>query len=84
MGQELILYGTSGCHLCEIAAEIVIPVALKAGLSLHQVDIAGNTELEALYETSIPVLCWFNHELKWPFDSAAVTSLITICRPSKN
>lgn len=84
MDQDLILYGTSGCHLCEIAVEIIIPVALEAGLSLHQVDIAGDSELEALYETSIPVLCCFDHELQWPFDSAAVASLLAIYGPTKN
>lgn len=84
MDQELILYGTSGCHLCELAEEIIIPVALEAGLSLHPIDIAGNADLEARYETSIPVLRRHDHELHWPFDTAAVVSLIAINGPLKN
>jgi len=84
MDQELILYGTSGCHLCEIAEEIIVPVALEAGLSLHQIDIAGDADLEANYETSIPVLRLFNHELHWPFDTAAVVSLLAFHGPLKN
>lgn len=78
MEEKLYLYGTSGCYLCEVAAEIVLPAAVKSGLPLHQIDIAGNLDLEARYETSIPVLQLYSRELRWPFDAEMVEDFLAL------
>lgn len=75
----LILFGTDGCHLCDQAREIVLPRAAAAGLSVAEVDIAGDEVLEQRYGVRIPVL---NHpatgaELGWPFDHAAVADFLS-------
>ena len=67
---SFILYGTSACHLCEIAAEMIAgeteggdrPVVAK-------VDISESDELVERYGTRIPVLRHPDaRELDWPFD----------------
>jgi Glutaredoxin-like domain (DUF836) len=65
------LYGTSGCHLCEVAQDM-----LKAqwdsggGFDLDVVDISESDVLFERYGVTIPVL---QHpaglELNWPFSA---------------
>jgi hypothetical protein len=69
---RLILYGTSGCHLCE-DAEILLSKAIRARedkVPVETVDIAGQRELEDRYGVRIPVLhdAASGAELDWPFD----------------
>lgn len=65
----LILYGTSGCHLCE-AAQAVLE---QAGVSARHIDIGENDELVERYGMRIPVLRRdTGEELGWPFDREAV------------
>jgi hypothetical protein len=76
MKSPLILYGTLGCHLCELAGACVMPVAARHQLKLDHIDIAENADLDA-YETRIPVLKYGQQELDWPFDAAAVNAFIS-------
>ena len=67
----LILYGTSACHLCEIAEAMLISVGeCRPALQFEKVDISDSDELLDRYGVSIPVL---RHpggaELAWPFSS---------------
>ncbi|CAI8793729.1 glutaredoxin family protein [Methylocaldum szegediense] len=69
---QLILYGTSGCHLCE-DAEIMLSKVIQArrdNVSFEIVDIAGQHKLEDRYGIRIPVLhdATSGAELDWPFD----------------
>ena len=68
---ELILYHTSGCHLCELA-EGVVAQAVSAGadIQLTFVDIANSDDLMGRYGWTIPVLAKGASELNWPFDVA--------------
>ncbi|MCE9633940.1 MAG: glutaredoxin family protein [Methylophilales bacterium] len=75
MFPQLILYGTLGCHLCEQAEAIVIPVAQNHQLHLSFVDIAEQSGFDA-YETRIPLLRLGLRELDWPFDTITVTKFI--------
>ena len=58
------LYGTSACHLCEIAEQM-----LAAEVSaVEQVDISDSEELFKRYGVRIPVLRHPDgRELDWPF-----------------
>lgn len=76
MVRRLILYGTAGCHLCDLAEAVTSPIAQARGILLLQVDIAGNPELEARYDTRIPVLQYGETELNWPFDAQSVLHLL--------
>lgn len=69
----LILYGTSACHLCEQAADLLD--ALGAGYRSE--DISASDELFERYGLTIPVLRREDGaELNWPFDRAALCEFI--------
>ena len=64
----LILYGTSGCHLCEVAEALLRQAAGARTLEWRYVDIALDDVLVARYGTRIPVLLTAGgQELGWPF-----------------
>lgn len=68
---ELILYGTEGCHLCDLAQKVITKVGLFEHVKL--IDIAEGPESEQLinlYGEKIPVLLdTATHDvLCWPFD----------------
>ncbi|MDX1736141.1 MAG: glutaredoxin family protein [Halioglobus sp.] len=66
-----ILYGTSGCHLCEVAHDM-IEQAVRAGADceLQEVDIADSDALFERYGVLIPVLAGpQGEELRWPFSA---------------
>ena len=81
---ELLLYGSSGCHLCEQAEEVLKPVLThineqlirggleEAALVLKVVEITDFPELMERYSLRIPVIkCAAKaDELGWPFDEA--------------
>lgn len=70
----LILYGTSPCHLCEQAQQIV----QQAGVNAQVVDIADNEVLFERYGWFVPVLYCTNTqaELFWPFDVTSVRAFV--------
>ncbi|HEX5363796.1 MAG TPA: glutaredoxin family protein [Gallionella sp.] len=70
----LVLYGTSGCHLCA-AARVALE---RAGVSAVSVDIAEEAELLERYGMRIPVLRRIDDgaELGWPFDRDAVERFV--------
>lgn len=65
-----LLYSTSGCHLCELAKDILWPLLDEFAVRLKEVDIADSDELIERYGVRIPVLVADNQtmELGWPFD----------------
>jgi hypothetical protein len=69
--KSIYLYSTPGCHLCEIAKEIISPLLDNYSLHLKEIDIAEADELIERYGVRIPVLKSPHHldELGWPFDS---------------
>lgn len=76
-GAQLELLGTSGCHLCEQAEEIL--QALQAAgceFSYEVVDIADDDALFQRYGLLIPVLRGAGAELNWPFDEAGLLALV--------
>jgi 5-methylcytosine-specific restriction endonuclease McrBC GTP-binding regulatory subunit McrB len=76
---KLLLLGTSGCHLCEQAEEIMEAYRQSDDKWIIEiVDIAEQEQWQALYATRIPVL--YSQEtgsaLGWPFDLLQVTQFI--------
>jgi glutaredoxin len=55
-GDRVVLYTRTGCHLCEVAKEALDRVAAATGVTWHEVDIAGDRELEGEYGDRIPVV----------------------------
>jgi len=76
--KSIYLYSTPGCHLCELAREIVFPLLNNHSLCLKEIDIAESDELIERYGVRIPVLkspCHID-ELGWPFDSEQVANFL--------
>lgn len=76
--KPVYLYSTPGCHLCEMAREIILPLLNNYALCLDEIDIAESDELIERYGVRIPVLKSPQHieELGWPFDSAQVADFL--------
>jgi glutaredoxin len=53
---DVVVYGGRGCHLCEVATELLWRERERLGFSLREVDITGDPELEAAYREQIPVV----------------------------
>jgi hypothetical protein len=79
MKNEIILYGTSACHLCEKAFEIIQPTALAHDLTINHIDIADDDSLMEEFGLYIPVVTAPNGALlRWPFDASLfVTFLVS-------
>lgn len=77
--RELELMGTLGCHLCDVAAAVLIPIVDPEQFAVYQVDIADDDELMDKYAVRIPVLVDVEsqQELEWPFDEKALTDFLT-------
>jgi glutaredoxin len=77
MAVPLVLYHTSGCHLCEKARDMLWPLLSSCDINLTEVDIAEHDSLIASYGVRIPVIASSDgFELDWPFDQEQIVSLI--------
>ena len=75
---QLILYGTSACHLCD-TAEQLLRSQLAAAVSCTYVkrDISDCDVLFERYGIRIPVLRHPDgRELDWPFDAAQLAGFL--------
>lgn len=78
---NLILYGTQGCHLCEVAEQLIAATLDLPAVSVELVDIADDDLLVERYGVRIPVLAESKsgRELDWPFESAQLQCFVTGC-----
>ena len=67
--EPYILYGTSACHLCELAESLLLSLGEEGKCpQFVKVDIAESDELFERYGVRIPVLRNPDgSELNWPF-----------------
>lgn len=80
---HLLLLGTSGCHLCEQAEQLInacLPDNL--GITIEMIDIAEQEQWQENYAIRIPVLYHpeTKKELGWPFDKSDVIIFIKALR----
>lgn len=52
MMSDIVLYSRNGCHLCDVAAEILA----RHGLKFERIDIDAEPELQARYDACVPVV----------------------------
>lgn len=78
--RTLYLYSTPGCHLCELARDVVEPLLNDYAFVLEEIDIAESDDLIARYGVRIPVLKSPHHlvELGWPFDTAQARGFLSL------
>ena len=77
MPPECQLFGTLGCHLCELAEDEIMPL-VEHGLLVELVDITDPADLTEAYGLRIPVLRRVDTgaELDWPFDAQQVVAFL--------
>ena len=77
MYPECELLGTLGCHLCEVAEAVLMPL-VEGGLLVALVDIAECEGQVQTYALRIPVLRRVDTgaELDWPFEAEQVVSFL--------
>lgn len=63
----LILYSTLGCHLCDLALEVIAQCSEAGQKNVCSIDIADDDDLVSRYGVRIPVVAYANKELGWPF-----------------
>lgn len=73
---SVMIYGTSGCHLCELATalfddEQVQSLLKQRQLQLIECDISSDSSLVERYGVRIPVVLkgGASGDLGWPFDA---------------
>jgi hypothetical protein len=65
---QLILFTTAGCHLCELAFELLQNVGQSQQIDIKSVEIGDDNDLVAQYGVLIPVVRFPDgDELNWPF-----------------
>lgn len=74
---ECQLFGTLGCHLCEMAEALLMPF-VERGLLVELIDIAENERWVESYGLRIPVLRRLDNgaELDWPFAVEQVAAFL--------
>ncbi len=74
---ECQLFGTLGCHLCEVAEAELLPF-VEHGLLVELLDIIENESWLDRYALRIPVLRRSDTgaELDWPFEAEQVASFL--------
>ena len=76
----LSLLGTSGCHLCEEAEEVIAACLLDSNkVTIEKLDIAEQEQYQAGFALFIPVL--YHQEslkrLNWPFCAEQIGDFIS-------
>ncbi|MEP6640454.1 MAG: glutaredoxin family protein [Gaiellales bacterium] len=56
MTVEVRVYSAAGCHLCDVAKELLESERERCGFELVEIDITDDAELEAAYREQIPVV----------------------------
>jgi hypothetical protein len=76
--RQYTLFGTSACHLCELAEEMLeAQCRINPGLAFEKVDISASDALLELYGVRIPVLrAADGRELGWPFTAPQLQDFI--------
>lgn len=74
---ECQLFGTLGCHLCEVAEAELIPF-VEHGLLVELVDISERQAWVHDYGLRIPVLRRLDTgaELDWPFEAEQIVTFL--------
>ena len=75
---QLIIYTGPNCHLCEQAKALLYSLMSERGLTLVEVDIHTDAELQQKYGIRIPVVLANGQEKGWPFTAAQIGRLLDI------
>lgn len=78
---NLLLFGTSGCHLCDDAHQLIIASVFskQAKIDCQVIDIIKHEQWLKKYSLRIPVLYHPDSEaeLAWPFDAQQLDDFLS-------
>ncbi len=85
----LLLYTTSGCHLCDLAETVLAEAQQSSSpdsirFVVRKVEISDDPELVARYGVRIPVIRMLDRsrDLGWPFGATELANYLLMARPS--
>ena len=55
MSARVTFYRRAGCHLCDVARDVVARVCAELGETFDEVDIDGDPELRERFTEEVPV-----------------------------
>jgi glutaredoxin len=55
-GMQVVMYSRPGCHLCDVAREVIVAQRSRSPFDFVEVDISGRDALELEYGIRIPVV----------------------------
>ncbi len=55
MSARVTFYTRAGCHLCDVARDVVARVCAELGETFDEVDIDGDPELRERFTEEVPV-----------------------------
>lgn len=68
---QVTLYTTEGCHLCELAVELL--TAITPPVEINAVEIGDDDDLVEQYGVRIPVVEFASgKQLNWPFNTQQI------------
>lgn len=78
MQAKFILYSTEGCHLCDMAKDVLVNAGLDPNHHIDTVDIMSDSTLLEAYKESIPVVMNTRTQkrLFWPFNKQDVEEVL--------
>ena len=77
-GGRVLLYGRSGCHLCDEARAVVSEVTAEFGIAFEEVDVDSDPDLARRYGEEVPVVCVDGRQVGfWRIDPARLRSLLS-------
>ncbi len=53
---RVLLLGRAGCHLCDVARAVVVPVAAETGAEVVEIDVDRDDNLRRRYGELVPVV----------------------------
>ncbi len=53
---RIVVLGRRGCHLCDVAHDVVAEVAAATGVRWEERDVDADEELTAVYGAYVPVV----------------------------
>ncbi len=56
MPNVITIYSRPGCHLCDVALEILETLQKELDFDIEKISIEGDSELESKYGDEIPVI----------------------------
>ncbi len=77
--QQLNLYSTTHCHLCEQAEALLVNLSIQHDIRWQIIEITEDDELLERYGLIIPVIKRLDNdtEIAWPFTSDEIREFIS-------